>query len=138
MTKRLSAAYAEALLDSSAPNLTSVNLKIVALDATHVDDVAHDFLDDISGGDIVATSGNLASKTITDGTFDAADVSLGSPSSGGPITQFWLYYDSGSAATSLLIYYWDEDAAGSAISITPNSEEITVQVNASGFFTIGS
>lgn len=138
MTKRLSRAYAQALLDSTAPNLSSVNLKIAAIDATHVDNVAHDFLNDISSGDIVATSGNLANKTITNGTFDnTADVSLGSPSTGGPIVQYWLYYDTGTPSTSMLIYFWDEDAAGLPISISVNGEAITVVINASGFFAIG-
>jgi len=137
MTKRLSRAYAQKLLDSTAPDLTAVNLKVAAIDASHVDSVAHDFLDDISGGDIVQTSGNLASKTIVNGVFDAADIAIGSPGSGGPITQNWLYHDTGSAATSLLIFYWDEDAAGSPISITVNGEAITYVWNAAGIFKIG-
>ena len=137
MTKRLSRAYAQKLLDSSAPDLTSVNLKVAAINASHVDSVAHDFLDDITGGNIVQTSGNLASKTITNGTFDAADLNIGSPASG-TITQNWLYYDTGTASTSLLIYYWNEDASGNAISIVANGEAITYVWNASGIFKIGS
>ena len=137
MTKALSRAYAQTLLDSSAPNLSSSNLKIVAVDATYTYSAAHDFLDDVTGGAIVATSGNLASKTITNGTFDSANVSMGSPAAGDTITQFWLYYDSGSGATSVLIYYWNEDAAAAAISIATDGAEITVNVHASGYFAIG-
>lgn len=137
MTKALAASYCQTLLDSSAPNLSSVNLKIVALDSDYTYSAAHNFLDDIPGGAIIATSGNLGAKTITGGVFDnTADVSVGSPAGGSTITQFWLYYDSGSAATSALIYFWDEDASGSPISIATNAEAVTVAIHASGFFRV--
>src|SRR5690349_140475 len=133
MTKALSTAYLEKRATTGL-NLSTQNLKIVALDATYTYSSAHDFLDDISGGAIVATSGNLGSKTTTGGVLDSADVSLGSPAAGDTITQFWLYRDTGSAATSELIYYWNEDASAAPISIATNGEAITVVVNASGYF----
>lgn len=133
MTKALAPTYLE-LRATTGLNLSSLNLKVVALDATYVYSAAHNFLDDIGGGAIVATSGNLASKTTTAGVLDAADLSLGSPAGGDTITQFWLYEDSGSAATSDLIYYWNEDASAAAISIATNGEAITIQWNASGIF----
>jgi hypothetical protein len=133
MTKALAPSYL-VLRATTGLNLSSLNLKLVALDATYVYSSAHDFLNDVDSGAIVATSGNLASKTTTAGVFDSADVSLGSPAGGDTITQFWLYYDSGSGATSSLIYYFNEDAAGSAISISTDGTEKTVTVNASGWF----
>jgi hypothetical protein len=133
MTKALATAYLEKRATTGL-NLSTLNIKLVALDATYTYSAAHDFLDDIAGGAIVATSGNLGTKTTTAGVFDSADVSLGSPAAGDTITQFWLYRDTGTAATSELIYYWDEDAAASAISIATNGEAITVVVNASGWF----
>lgn len=135
MTKALAASYRAALLDNGV-DLISGNVKVVALDSSYVYDAAHNFLDDIGGGAIIATSGNLSGKTATDGYFDATDVSLGSPTAGDTITQFWLYRDSGSAATSELVYYWNEDAAAAAISIATNGEDITILVNASGFFRV--
>lgn len=134
MTKTLAASYRQTLLDSTAPDLSSVNLKIVALDATYVYSAAHNFLDDITGGAIVATTGNLASKTITDGVLDFADVSLGSPAAGDTITQLWLYYDTGTSSTSPLIAYTDEDGSGAALAIATDGGAITLAVNASGFF----
>ena len=133
MTKTLSSAYLEKRATTGL-NLSTQNLKIVALDATYTYSAAHDFLDDIAGGAIVATSGNLGSKTTTAGVLDSADVSMGSPAAGDTITQFWLYRDTGSSATSELIYYWNEDAAGSAVSLATNGEAISVVVNASGYF----
>jgi hypothetical protein len=133
MSKNLYPSYL-VLRATTGLNLSSLNLKLVALDSTYVYSSAHDFLNDISGGAIVATSGNLGSKTTTAGVFDSADVSLGSPAAGDTITQFVLYYDSGSGATSSLIYHFDEDSAGSAISIATDGTEKTVTVNASGWF----
>jgi hypothetical protein len=135
MTKALAASYKAALLDNGV-DLISGNVKIVALDSTYVYNAAHNFLDDIGGGSIVATSGNLASKTNTAGVFDAADVSLGSPAAGDTITQLWLYRDSGSAATSELVAYTDEDASAAALSIATNGEEITVTIAATGLFAV--
>lgn len=134
MTKRLSNAYKQKLLDSSAPDLSSVNLKIVGSSASHVDSTAHDFLDDVTN--VITTSGNLAGKTITNGTFDATDISVGSPAGGSTITQFWLYHDTGTPATSTLIFYWNEDASAAAIAIATNGEAITAQFHASGLFTV--
>lgn len=133
MTKALASAYLEKRATTGL-NLSTQNLKIVALDATYTYSAAHDFLDDIAGGAVVATSGNLGSKTTTAGVLDSADVSLGSPTAGDTITQFWLYRDTGTPATSELVYYWNEDASAASISIATNGEEITVLVNASGYF----
>jgi hypothetical protein len=135
MTKALAASYRAALLDNGVDIITG-DVKIVALDNTYTYNAAHDFLDDIGGGSIVATSGNLASKTATGGTFDSADISIGSPAPGDTITQFWLYRDSGSAATSELIYYFNEDASAAAISLATDGTAKTVVVNASGWFKV--
>jgi predicted HAD superfamily phosphohydrolase len=128
MTKALAASYRAALLDNGVDLITG-DVKIVALDNTYTYNAAHDFLDDIGGGSIVATSGNLAS-------FDSADISIGSPAPGDTITQFWLYRDSGSAATSELIYYFNEDASAAAISLATDGTAKTVVVNASGWFKV--
>jgi hypothetical protein len=134
MTIALAATYRESLLDSSAPDLSSVNLKIAAMSASYVYDAAHDFHSDLSN--IIATTGNLGTKTITDGVLDAANISLGSPAGGSTITQLWLYYDTATSATSPLIWYTNEDAAAAAISIATDGAEITLNFNASGIFRV--
>lgn len=133
MTKALATAYRAALLDNGV-DLISGNVKIAALSASYVYSAAHDFHSDLSN--IVTTSGNLASKTATDGYFDFADISVGSPAGGSTITQFWLYRDSGTSATSELVYYWNEDASAAAISIATNGEAITVVVPSGGLFRV--
>lgn len=81
----------------------------------------------------VGTSATLASKTITDGVFDAADVSFTSVS-GVSVEALIIYKDTGSAATSPLIMYIDVAASG--LPVTPNGNNIDVQFNASGIFAL--
>lgn len=89
-----------------------------------------DFLDDISAGTI-ATSGNLASKTTTGGTFDAADVTV-SGVTGATVESINLYYDTTVASTSPLFVYID---TGTGLPFTPDGGSRTVAWNASGIFT---
>lgn len=131
MSKELAPSYLE-LRATTGLNLSTLNLKIAASTASYVRSSAHDFLDDVTN--VVATSGNLASKTTTAGVLDAADISVGSPAGPSVITQFTLYRDTGTPSTSPIIFWWDEDASGAPISITCNGEAITVQFNASGIF----
>lgn len=134
--KKLYPSYAESLLDSSAPDLTGTNIKIAAFTtADYTYDDAHTHADDL--GTATATTGNLASKDISDGTFDAANPSLGSPASG-TITRLVMYQDSGTPSTSPLIAYTDEDASGAPLSIGANGEAITISRAVAGmFFSVG-
>lgn len=134
MTKALYDDYRESLLTSAAPDLTSVDVKIVALSATYVFSQSHNFLDDLSG--VVATSGNLASKTVVDGYFDAANPNLGSPAGGSTITQLVAYHDTGTPSTSRLLAYTDESASGSPLSIATDGTLITLNLHASGLFRV--
>lgn len=78
---------------------------------------------DVTSGGIVATSGNLASKTVTLGVADAADVTLSSVS-GDACEYIIIYKDSGVSATSPLIAKID-DYTG--LPVTPNGGNITIQ-----------
>ncbi len=88
-----------------------------------------EFVSDLSGAGIIARSGNLASKTTTNGVFDAADVTV-TAVSGAAFTHVILYADSGSDATSRLIAVFD------VASFTPSGGDINVVWNASGLFSI--
>ena len=124
----------KAILDGDVDFLTDT-IKIVLVDATYTYSTAHDFLDDIAAGDRVATSAALSSKTTTDGAFDAADVTFTSLS-GNTVTSWVLFKDTGSAATSQLIAYFDTVSGGGALSFTPNGGNFTLSFQASGIFTI--
>lgn len=134
MSKVLYNGYRQACLDSSAPDLTSVNVKITAVSATYVYSAAHDFLDDVTG--VIATTGNLASKTIVNGYFDAANPNLGSPAGGSTITGLILYHDTGTPSTSRLIAYTSENASGAALSVATDGTLITLNLHGSGLFRV--
>lgn len=99
------------------------DIKAVLVDTgTYTVDLAnHQHHDDLSG--IVATSGNFASKTVTNGVADAADVTFSSVS-GSSVEAIVIYQDSGTSGTSRLIAYID---TGSGLPVTPNGGDITIQ-----------
>lgn len=113
----------EGFLDGSIDWDTD-NIKCVLVDAAdYTKDLAtHDNLDDVPAGARVATSGNLASKTVTAGVADAADVTF-TAVTGDPSEQIVIYMDSGSAATSRLIANID---TATGLPVTPNGGDITV------------
>lgn len=80
----------------------------------------HDFHDDLSG--IVATSGNFASKTVSAGVADAADITF-TAVSGSSVEAIVIYKWSGSSATSRLIAYID---TATGLPVTPNGGDITI------------
>jgi hypothetical protein len=83
----------------------------------------HDFLNDISGGAIIATSNPLTTKTTTAGVFDADDVLLASVPAGLQGDYLILYMDSGSSSTSPLIGKID---TGTNLPVTPNGGDINI------------
>lgn len=81
-----------------------------------------EFLDDVAGGAIVATSANLSGKTTTGGVADANDVTLSAVS--GDISEAILIYkDTGDPTTSPLIALID-DAVG--LPVTPTGGDIFI------------
>lgn len=79
----------------------------------------HDFLDDVAAGARVATSAALASKTVTAGVADAADVVFNAVT-GDQFEAIILYKHTGTESTSRLIAYIDGFTA-----VTPNGGNIT-------------
>ena len=98
------------------------NIKAVLVDTgTYtVDLAAHDMHNDLSG--IVATSGNMGTKTTTAGVFDAADLTFSSVT-GATVEAIVIYRDSGTSSTSELIAYID---TGTGLPVTPNGGDITI------------
>ena len=101
------------------------NIKLVFVD--HADDTpvaaTDDFLDDISAPSRVATSGNFATKTKTNGVADADDVTV-TAVSGDPFESIVIYEDSGSAATSSLLVLID---TATGLPTTPSGGDIVVR-----------
>lgn len=105
----------------------SANIKIVSVDET--DDVPALATDEFLDPDILAaarefTSGNLASKTSTDGTADAADLAPAfTGASGDQFESITIYRDSGVTTTSELIANID---TATGLPLTPDGGNIDV------------
>lgn len=130
-------AYRQSLLNSSAPDISTVDVRVILYDAA--DDTPNqttdDFLDDVAVASRVATSAaTLGSQTVTNGTFDAADETFSSVT-GDQSEGLIIYYHTGTEATSPLIAHFDTSVTG--LPVTPNGGDITVTWNASGIFSVG-
>ncbi len=90
-----------------------------------------EFHSSLTGGSIIATSGNLSGKTVVNGVFDANNITI-TAVSGSAFTHVILYKDSGSSATSPLIAVFD------VASFTPNGGDVNVVFSNSpaGLFSI--
>lgn len=112
-------------LDLSADNIKAVLVHTSAGGTPYTASIDVDqFLSDVPAGSRIATSGNLASKTLTLGVFNAANVTF-TAVTGAQVDVVVVYKDTGSAATSPLIAYID--TASSGLPVVPNGGDITVQ-----------
>ncbi len=125
--------WKEAVIQGSANSSLAGDVKAILVDtADYTYNAAHDFLDDVTGAAIVATSANLGTKTYTNGTFDTADFTF-TAVTGDVSEALIIYIDTGSAATSRLVCYRDTGVTG--LPVTPNGGDITVSVP-SGWFDL--
>lgn len=97
-------------------------IKALLVDADYVYNAAHDNLDDVAAAGRVNTAQTLASKTVTDGVADAADVVWVSVTNATPIVAVILFKDTGVESTSRLIAYIDNLAG---LPLTPNGGNVT-------------
>ncbi len=123
--------FKEALLQGTY-NLSSVTVRAVLIDTgTYTYSSAHDFYNDLSG--VVGTeSGAFASKTFTNGTFDAADITF-TAVTGNTAEAIVLFVDTGNVATDALIAFLD---SATGLPVTPNGGDITVTWSGSGILTL--
>lgn len=117
---------------SGSIDLTTDDIRVILVDtADYTYSTAHDFLDDVPAGARVAVSGSLTSKSVTDGVFDAADVTFSSVT--GDVSEAVIFYKhTGTESTSNLIAYID---SWGDFPVTPNGGDITLEFNASGIIT---
>ena len=123
---------ANALFNSARQSFLEGNIAILTVDIKLVfvdedDDVPNvstdDFLDDIAAGARVATSGNFAGKSSTDGVFDATDVVVATVT-GDEFESIVIYNDTpaGDGAKDLIAYI---DVA-TGLPFTPTGNNVTV------------
>lgn len=106
-------------------NWLADTIKVVLVDTgTYTLNAAtHEFLSDIPSGARIVTSAALTGKTNVLGVLDAADASW--PAVAGPSGEaVVIFKDTGTAATSRLIYYLD---TASGLPVTPNGGDINIQ-----------
>jgi hypothetical protein len=125
--------YKEAILQSASDsNMSSGTVKASLIDTgTYTYDGAHDMINDVGG--IVANSAALASKTFTDGTFDAANTTF-TAVSGATAEAVIIWIDTGVGTTSRLVAYLDTNITG--LPVTPNGGDINLNWNTTGIFKI--
>jgi hypothetical protein len=120
----------EGFLDGSI-DLDTATIK-VALVRGYTYNTAHDTVSDVTGagGTLHATSSGLSSKTVTNGVFDAADVTFTTPASNTSDHALLLFQSSAStggadvADTSQRVIAWID--SGTGIPIKPAGGDITV------------
>jgi hypothetical protein len=134
MANALYPKWKEQLLQFTANNnLSAGTVKVALIDTgTYTYNSANQFWSSASSAS-VGTPQTLGSKTFTNGTFDAADVTF-TAVTGSSVEALILYIDTGTDATSPLVAYIDTSVTG--LPVTPNGGNITITWNASGIFTL--
>jgi hypothetical protein len=131
MARQIYPKFLEHCLDCTLNGATpaGANIKACLVTSAYTYNAAHDFLDDVTG--IEETSGNLASKTVVNGVFDAADITF-TGTAGSPAAALILYVDTGTAGTSRLIAY-DDTISGFPVTL---GGDVTIRWNASGILAL--
>lgn len=124
--------YKEKIISGGANvDLSAGTVKVALVDsAVYTYSSAHEFLSSVASTIATAT---LASKTEAGGVFDSADPTL-TAVTGAQSEILIIYIDTGSAATSRLVAYYDTGVTG--LPVTPNGGDINIAVNASGWFAL--
>jgi hypothetical protein len=89
-------------------NLAAGTVRAQLVDtAAYTYSAAHEFLSDLPGGARIGAAATLASKTLTNGVFDAADATYSGLSAAPTIEAIVIYVDTGTEGTSRLVAYID-------------------------------
>ena len=125
--------YKEALIAGSANiSLSTGTVRAALVDlGTYTYSATHEFLSSLTG--VVGTAQTLGSKTVTNGLFDAADVSF-TGLTGNSAEAIVIYIDTGTAGTSRLVAFFDTGVTG--LPVTPNGGDVNIVWNASGIFQL--
>ena len=114
-------------------DLDADTIKIALIDTgAYTYSAAHQYWNAASGA-VVGTPATLSSKTVTNGVFDAADVTI-SAVTGNTAEALIIYKDTGTGSTSPMIAYIDTGVTG--LPFTPNGGDCNITFNASGIFSL--
>jgi|ERR1700687_3646249 len=114
-------------------NLLTGSIKtIMASTSAYTYSDAHEFLADVPSGARVATSGDLAAKSVgIDGSFKSGNGRCNGVT-GITVSAIILYVDSGADSTSRLVAYFDTGITG--LPVTPAGASYNIIPDATGWF----
>lgn len=124
MANALYAKFKESLLSQNpSVDLDTDTIKVALVSSTYTPNTAsNQYYSSVSG--VIGTPATLSGKSVTDGVFDASDITFTSVTSTVAVTQLVLYKDTGTASNSPLIALID--SATSGLPVTPNGGDITI------------
>lgn len=126
--------YKETILGAATnTNLLTGTVKVALVDTgVYTYNAADQFLSSLTG--VVGTAQTIgATKTVTNGVFDGADVTFTSVT-GNSVEALVIYVDTGTAGTSPLVAYIDTGVTG--LPVTPNGGNISITWSGSGIFAL--
>lgn len=122
--------WKEAVMQGTSGSSLGGTVKAILVDAgTYTYSSAHEFRSSLSGTG--GTAQTLASKTFTNGLFDAADITFTAVAGTVSYEALVIYIDNGAAASDRLVAYIDNFTA-----VTSNGGDLAVTFNASGIFQL--
>ena len=113
---------------SAAINFPTDTIKAILVTDSYAYSTAHEFLSDL--GTTVGTAQTLANKTVTDGVFDADDITFATLAPGSNLKAVILYKDTGVAGTSALIDYID---TVTGLPMATNGGDVQIQWDNSAY-----
>lgn len=108
-------------------------VKVTLVTSGYTYSSAHEFYSSVTAGTRIATSAALATKTVTNGVFDADDTSFPSVAAGSTGAALIVWVDTGTEATSALVAFID---IATGLPVTTNGGNINVVWNVSGIFAL--
>lgn len=109
---------------SGAINFTSDTIKAALVSTSYAQNLSTDEFWSSAAANVIGTPQALASKTVTGGALDAADVTYAAVAAGSTAKCVVLYKDTGSDATSPLLAFIDTITG---FPLATNGGDITVQ-----------
>lgn len=109
---------------AAAINFVGDTIKVALVKNTYPQDLTNDEFFSAIAAYVVGTPQTLASKTITNGVFDAADATFPAVASGDTLEGVVIYKDTGVAGTSALIAYVDTITG---FPLATNGSDLTIQ-----------
>lgn len=132
---RLSVFARQKYARAELPSWEDPGWSIALVSAGYVFDEADEFLDAIDPGDLLGTAALSGTAVLADGACDADDAVI--PASDGETwAGYWLFFDTGDAATSPLVGWFDTDPALGPIEGVVSGGEATIEFQAAGLFRL--